>query len=390
MTIKNKLIVWSLTLWSLSMIACSKGNDEHTSEISADHSNDEVLLTETQFKNSGVQLGKLEERSMSGVLKANGVFDVPPQNLVTVSMPYAGIVKQTILLQGMEVKKGQVIAVLEHPDFIQLQQDYLDSKSKLDYLQLEVTRQQELQRENVNSAKVFQKAQSDYESLKAIVSGLKEKLSMINVNVDLLQKHGISKQVKLLAPINGFVTQVNINIGMLVNPNDIICKIVDLGHLHVELTVFEKDVMRLKVEQKVRFMVNNESKERTASVYLIGKEISSDRTVRVHCHLDKEDKMLLPGMYLTAYIETDQKISKVLPSAAIVTHANKNYVFVAIGKDKSSYKFDRVEVSTGITDGGYTEVILPEETNAQSNFVIVGAYDLLSALSISEEEGHGH
>jgi cobalt-zinc-cadmium efflux system membrane fusion protein len=390
MTIKNKWVVWSTLALSLIIFSCTKSTVEEKVHEHTEHESTEVLLTAAQYKNVGIVLGKAEERSMSGVVKVNGVFDVPPQNLVTISLPYAGIVRQTKLLQGMEVKKGEVIAVLEHPDFIQLQQDYLDNKSKLDYLQLEVNRQQELQKENVNSAKVYQKAQSDYESLKAIVGGLKEKLSMINISTEQLQKNGISKQVKVLAPIHGYVTVVNVNIGKLVNPNDVICEIVDIGHLHVELTVFEKDVTSLKVGQKVRFWVNNEAKERTASVYLIGKEISPDRTVRVHCHLDKEDKNLLPGMYLTAYIETAKKQSLVLPSAAVVSNANKNYVFVAKGKEKANYSFNMVEVSVGIVDDDYTEIILPPSVDPQSEFVLVGAYDLLSSRNVGEEEGHSH
>ncbi|MBC7487893.1 MAG: efflux RND transporter periplasmic adaptor subunit [Cytophagaceae bacterium] len=390
MTIRNKWIIGITMALSLVIFSCTKNTEQETVQLQEEHQKEEVLLTEAQYKNVGIVLGKAEERIMSGLVKVNGMFDVPPQNLVTISLPYAGIVRQTKLLQGMEVKKGEVIAILEHPDFIQLQQDYLDNKSKLDYLHLEVNRQQELQKENVNSAKVYQKAQSEYESLKAIVSGLKEKLSMINVSADQLQKNGISKQVKVLAPIHGYVTVVNVNIGKLVNPNDVICEIVDIGHLHVELTVFEKDVTSLKVGQKVRFWVNNERKERTASIYLIGKQISPDRTVRVHCHLDKEDENLLPGMYLTAYIETTKKQSLVLPSAAVVSSSNKNYVFVAKGKEKANYTFNMEEVTIGVVDDDYTEIILPPSIDPQSEFVLVGAYDLLSSKNVGEEEGHSH
>src|SRR5690606_585234 len=118
-----------------------------------------------------------------------------------------------------------------------------------------------------------------------------------------------------------------------------ICEIVDISHLHVELTVFEKDITSLKKGQKVLFLINNETQARTASVYLVGKEISPDRTVRVHCHLDEEDTNLLPGMYLTANIETSQKYTKALPSRAIVFSQGKNFVFVYQGKNKDDYSF---------------------------------------------------
>jgi cobalt-zinc-cadmium efflux system membrane fusion protein len=394
MDLKNKTVGILLIILSVIASSCDKSKEDKTAKHEDAHAQETAItLTAAQYKSAGVELGKLEERSLKGVIKVNGIFDVPPQNLVTISLPYAGIVKQTILLQGLKVKKGEVLAVLEHPDFIQLQQDYLDMKSKLNYQQLEVTRQEELQKENVNSAKVYQQTMAEFESLKARVSGLKEKLALINIDVEHLQKHGISRQIKVIAPINGYVAQVNVNIGMLVNPNDIICKIIDIGHLHVELTVFEKDVMDLKIGQKVRFDVNGEDKPRTASVYLIGKEISPDRTVRVHCHLDKEDFSMLPGMYLTAYIETQSKQSLSLPSKAIVNDNNRHYIFIAKGKEKEEYVFEMVEVSIGIEDDEYTEVVLPAGMDSQSEVVIHGAYDLLSKRNVEQEEeegGHSH
>ncbi|MDB5274508.1 MAG: efflux transporter periplasmic adaptor subunit [Chitinophagaceae bacterium] len=385
MDMKNRTLLFLINSIALLFFSCNQSPKEIANADSTVAETSLVTLTEPQYKSAGIVLGHLEERSMSGLIKVNGIFDVPPQNLVTISLPYAGIVKQTSLLQGLKVKKGEVIAVMEHPDYIQLQQDYLENKSKLDYMQLEMDRQNELQKENVNSAKVYQQTQSEFETLQARVSGLKEKLSLINISVDQLQKKGISKQIRVLAPITGYVTQVNVNIGMFVNPNDIICKIVDIGHLHVELTAFEKDVMSLKIGQKVRFEVNGETEPRTASVYLIGKEISKDRTVRIHCHLDKEDPSLLPGMYLTAYIETNKKRSWALPSKAIVNSANANYIFIAKGKQKLDYVFDMVEVSLGIVDEDYTEVILPLSMDQHANIVIHGAYDLLSKRNVEEE-----
>jgi cobalt-zinc-cadmium efflux system membrane fusion protein len=386
MDIKNKSIQLLIGMVALVVLSCNSSTEEKVQVDPTLKANTLVTLTAPQYKSAGILLGKLEERNMTGVVKVNGIFDVPPQNLVTISLPYAGIVKKTDLLQGLKVKKGDVVAVMEHPDYIQLQQDYLESKSKLDYLELEVKRQNELQKENVNSAKVYQQAHADFETMKARVSGLKEKLSLINISVDQLMKNGISKQIRVLAPISGYVTQVNVNIGMLVNPNDVICKIVDISHLHVELTAFEKDVMSLKVGQKVRFEVNGETKARTASVYLIGKEISPDRTVRVHCHLDKEDASLLPGMYLTAYIETEQRKSLALPSKAVVNSANTNYIFIAKGKDKTDYVFDMVKVSLGIVDEEYSEIILPKGIDHKVDIVVQGAYDLLAKRDNVEEE----
>jgi membrane fusion protein, heavy metal efflux system len=359
------------------------------------HHGNIVELTEAQFKNVSIATGKLESRNMSGSIKVNGMLDVPPQNLITMSVPYGGTVKQTDLLQGMKITKGQVLVTLEHPDYIQLQQEYLDAKSKLNFAALELSREEELQKANVNAVKTYQQIVSEYESLKARVSGLEQKLSMINITPQQLKENGITKQVKLYAPISGYVMQVNVNIGMYVNPNDIICKLVDTRHLHAELTVFEKDITNVKIGQKVRFNFNNESKERTATVYLLGKEIGADRTVRVHCHLDNEDPTLLPGMYLKAQIETQSKGVMAIPSKAVVQSDGKSYLFISKGIEqedgKPMYHFEKYEVTTGISDNGFTEIMLSDELDKNTNIVITGTYDLLSKMNNGEsEEGHAH
>src|SRR5690606_16990108 len=132
-----------------------------------------------------------------------------------------------------------------------------------------------------------------YESLRARVEGLKARLAIINIEPEKLTDGNIRKTIHLYSPIAGYVTDVNVNLGQFVNATDELFKIVDTGHLHAELYVFEQDIPHLKVNQRVAFTLINENKTRMAHVYLIGREINAERTIRVHCHLDEEDKNLL-------------------------------------------------------------------------------------------------
>jgi len=174
---------------------------------------------------------------------------------------------------------------------------------------------------------------------------------------------------------------------MFVNTTDVLFKIVDTKHLHAELTVFEKDVPKIKVGQKVKFTLANENTDRTATVYLIGKEIEADRTVRIHCHLSKEDAELLPGMYLKAFIETGTTTVKALPNDAIINYEGTDYIFVEQKTNKkNTHRFKMVEVKKGITELGYTEIILNADVNETSPVVVKGAFDLISEMKNSEEE----
>ncbi|MCW3465634.1 efflux RND transporter periplasmic adaptor subunit [Chitinophaga nivalis] len=394
MQILKKHIYLSVITCSTILFLTACGNKSADKKEGDTHDHEEapntVELTAAQFKTAGITYGKPENRQISGAVKVNGFLDVPPQQLVSISVPMGGFIKQTTLLQGMPVKKGQVIAVLENLDYIQLQQDYLDIKSQLEYATVEYKRQQELAVENVNALKTLQQAKAAYQSLQAKESGMKQKLALLNINMPALEKGNIQRTINVYAPISGYVTQVNVNLGQFVNPADILFRIVNTEHLHAELTVFEKDIPRLKIGQLVRFTLANETAQRTATVHLIGREISPERTVRVHCHLDAEDTQLLPGTYLQAMIETGAANVPALPDAALVNFENKAYVFMKApgNANDSTYHFTMLEVKKGNNEQGYTEVTFPAKTPDQE-IVVKGAYDLLAKMKNSgEEEGH--
>lgn len=369
-----------LILSTFIINSCSK-KSEPEKKVQTTATSLHVALSEEQIKKLGIEVGQPVNRAISGVIKANGMLDVPPQNLVSISAPLGGFVKKTEFLQGMRVAKGQTVVVLEHPDYIQLQEDYLMTKNQLEYLELEYKRQEELQNEKVSAAKDFQMAKSNYQSSKAKLLGLRAKLELINIHPSDIENGEIKSTISIASPIAGFISQVNVNIGMYVSPSTMMFRIVDTEHLHAEAQVFEKDIPQLKIGQKVFLRLSNETQEREATVYLIGKEITPERTVRVHCHLEKEDAALIPGLFFSARIETSQIQVSTVPSDAIVLFENKNYLFVQM----RPLQFEMVEIEKGVSEGGFTQVTLTEAVK-EKQIVLKGAYFLLGILKNSEEE----
>lgn len=378
-----------MILLAAALLSCnSKVEEKPAQEIIANATT--VELTDAQYKSAGIELGKVEEKQISGTIKASGKLDVPPQQLVSVSVPLGGFLKNTELLQGSHVTKGQVIATIENLEFIQLQQDYLEAKSQLEFSKADYERQQTLAKENVNAQKTLDQAKASFESWQAKANGLREKLKTLNIPVGSVEAGKITSTIHLYAPISGYVTEVNVNIGKFVSPNDIMFEIVDTEHLHAELTVFEKDVLKIKIGQVVRFELANETKERTAKVFLIGREISADRTIRIHCHIDQEDKSLLPGMYLKAAVEVGGALVHAVPDQSVINFQGKKYIFVSTEETSapgSNHQFTIMEVQTGSSEFNYTEISFSENTEiAKLRVVTKGAYELLSKMKNSEEE----
>lgn len=361
-------------------------------ETAAKEEDNTVELTAAQYKTSGVTLGTIEKKSISGVLKVNGTIDVPPENLISITTQMGGIVKSTPLLQGSTVSKGQIIAVLQNQEYVQLQQDYLENKSQLELADAEYKRQQELARQNINAQKILQQARSQYQTMLSRESALRQRLLLININSATLTPANIRSTINIYAPINGYVTKVNVNSGKFVSPNDVMFEIVNSANLHVELKVFQKDVDLIKKGQKVRFSLQNEAEERVATVTLVGREINEDKTVTVHCVANTQSRNLIPGAYLNALIETGTEEVNALPETAIADFAGKKYVFIETGQRKDekgevNYHFQLLEVAIGSADAGYVEVKLPENFDLATGKVVTkGAYDLISKMKNSEEE----
>lgn len=393
--LKNILYI---ILAGILCITCKNEVAETPTENQHDEQENVVELSEAQMKTADIVLGKIEERQISGTIKVNGILDVPPQQLVSISAPLGGFLKSTVLLQGSRVSKGQAIASIENIDFVQIQQDYLEAKSNLEFAKADYERQQELAKENVNSEKTLQQSKASYASWNAKYAGLLEKLKVLNLNPTSVEQGNLKSSINLYSPIDGYVTQVNVNLGKFVNPTDVLFEIVDTEHLHAELIVFEKDIPKLKLGQKVRFTLANESKERTATIHLIGREINPDRTIQIHCHIDKEDKELLPGMYLSAVVETGTALTPAVPDEAVIDYQGTKYLFIVTegnetqkAQQDEGTHFEMIEIQTGNSELDYTEIILPENFDRNRQIVVKGAYSLLSKLKNSaEEEGDAH
>ncbi len=342
-----------------------------------------VELREDQIKLADVQLGAVEMKSISNVLKVNGTVSVAPQNLATVCMPMGGFIKNTSLIPGNAVNKGDILAVIDNQEFVDMQLAYLEAKNKLVFAEADFKRHTDLYKEDVYSEQNLQQVTVEYKNTKALVKSLQQKLILIGIDPDQLMEDNISSTVNLVSPIRGFLKTVNVNIGKYVNPTEVLFEIVNTDRLFLELTLFEKDADKVSAGQKVKFFINNETEEHEAIISQTGKSVRDDKTIVVYASVSSTCKNLLPGMYVNAFVsESDNKVSS-LPSDAVVSFDDKDYIF-AFDKNKKEEagtftEFRMVEVKKGVSDSGYTEIILPEGFDMSSKIVTRGAYTLLSA-----------
>jgi cobalt-zinc-cadmium efflux system membrane fusion protein len=383
---KYSFIGLALTVFLASgLISCFNGQKTSSPAKTVEVIPEDIVeLRADQIKLANIQIGAIEMHSLSGSLKVNGIVNASPQNLATICAPMSGFVKSTKLMPGNAVSKGQVLVVIENQEFVDIQQNFLEAKNKLEFAEAEYKRHTELYKDDVYSQQNVQQVTADYKNLKAQVNALKQKLILISINPDNLQEDNISRSISLVSPITGYIDAVNVNLGKYVTPTDVMFKIVNNDKLYLELTLFEKDANKVARDQKIKFFINNETEQHDAVITQTGQSINADKTYKVYASVSGICKNVLPGMYVNAIIETSGNQVTALPSEAVVSFDDKDYIFIFDknkeegGKPFTEYKI--VEVKKGVTDGGYTEIILPEGFNISTAKVVTkGAYTLLSA-----------
>lgn len=360
--------------------ATSEAQAEARPAAEAEAEAETVYLSPAEAAQAGVRVDTLQHRVLAGTLKVNGVLDVPPEQLISINAPLGGIVEQTRLLQGQRVRQGDVLAIIRNPAFISLQQQYLETQGRLAFAQADLERQSALVADEVAPEKNLQRARAEYAALSAQLESLKAQLKLAGLPAG---RKPFATTATLRAPKDAFVKEVLVTTGQSVTATDPLFQLVDPSHLHVELTVFERDAARLRTGMPIRFTLPHDSgAEHHADIYLIGRSVDpAQRTLRVHGHLhhDEAHPGFMPGMFVRAVIETDQRRVAALPDAAIVTYEGADFVF-AMGnasKGKTSYKL--VPITRGLAEDGFTQVIL-EGQEATGSFVVRGAYALLGKL----------
>lgn len=342
-----------------------------------------VTLSADQLKNAGIVIGNAERRSLGMLMPVQGVVDVPPQNLVSISAPLGGYLRSTDLLPGMEVQKGQTLAILEDTRFIQLQQDYLIAQGKVSMLTQDFERQKALNASKTTSDKVFQEATAELNTQKVTLRSLGEQLRLIGVDPTALTAESISRSVALRSPIHGWVAKVNVNIGRYVQPTDVLFELVDPQDIHLALTVFEKDLPHVRVGQEVHARPTaHPDDEYEAEVILVGRSLDADRSAIVHCHFTKTHKDLVPGMAMSATLEIRTDTVWCVPEEAVVRSGAGQAVFTA----NADGSYTMMPVTTGAIEYGMVELTRPSDELQQRPLVVKGAYTLLSTLKNSGEE----
>ena len=422
--------IWSITtivVLVFAFSACSNhkegdGHDHGTKkeEPKKEEAHEEetptiATLTEEQIKTVGIQLGTVEQKELTATIRANGLLKVPNNNKANATSLYGGVIKTLKVQIGDYVKKGQVIATIANPQFIQLQEEYLSTASRITFAEQELARQKELNQGNAGAGKNLQSATAELNSLRTRRASLQQQIQLMGINPSSVSNSNLRSALVVTSPLNGTVSNVFAKIGSYADVSSPVIEIVDNSSLHLDLQVFEKDLPQVKVGQTIHFTItNNPSTKYDATVFSIGSSFENDsKTIAVHCRVNGNKKGLIDGMNITGIVSLSNVTTPAVPNEAVVNADGKYYIFVQTDKkaeehheegeeahehrkgeekehseEKTSMNFEKIEVLKGVSDMGYTAINFVNEIPANAKIVVKGAFFVNAKLS--NTGGHEH
>jgi cobalt-zinc-cadmium efflux system membrane fusion protein len=380
MFMKNINFVFLLSAFLL-LNTCNKQADEgiEIAASSEEVSDGLVTVTPQQYEQAKMQLGTLQAQDLPNIVTASGMIDVPPGQQAAVSAYAGGYVKNIQLVPGQMVRKGQRLFTLENPELLVLQQNYLETIAQLAYLKADYQRQETLADENIASQKNNLKATADYQATLARAEGLKARLQLLGINTKDLTPTTLANNMAIYAPISGYISEVNAMPGMYLQPQDVALKIINTSNLHVELEVFEKDILSIKIGQKILFRIpDTGTKTYEAEVHIIQKTLDPEtRLVRVHGELNQPEGLLLPGMYVSAEILTNDSKGMSIPETALVSAGETTYLLVLKERTPQQVTFEQRMVKMGTQRDGWVQILNPEAFQTQDSILVEGAFNLI-------------
>ena len=417
---KPNIFPFILLLVTFALTGCGEEAPEQAHE-EAHHDSPFITLGPAQRDAVDLTLVPLQPRNISGTVTASGTLEVPPQSKARISTFVGGNVAEILVIEGDKVQKGQRLALLEHPDLLEMQTQYQESWSRLQFLEQELARQQRLYDEEVGAGKALQQTESEFRSVQARTTGLEQKLRQLNLNPQNIREGEVTRYIPVLSPISGYVKEVDVTLGQYVPPQEELFEVLNAEHVHVDLMVFEKDVYKVREGQQVLFRVTNyPGDEMLATIYSVGKQFEEDPKA-VHIHAEVNDKhpefRLIPGMYVEGEILVDSQEVLALPEEAVVSEGEVKYIFVKVDEaelhaaeaeeeahdheegeahahepaapEAEVWAFRPVEIITGDRSLGMIAVRPLEELPIGTLVAGKGAYYVLSEWK-KGEAGHSH
>lgn len=372
----KKYIIFSPAILALFLLIQSCSEPETQTENETNINESQLEISQQQFDAENMKIGGLSSELFEETISCNGYIAAPADAIAGISTPLSGIVQSISCDIGDHVQKGQVLLTISSNELLTLEQNFVETSAKMKKVKADYERNKALLEENIGSQKDFLHSENEFKTTQATYQSLKLRLELLNLNTEKIEQGNLVSTFPILAPISGFVTVMDAVLGEFSLQQNKIIEIVNVKHLIVKLSVFEKDISKLKLGQTVQFnSLNEKYAVHFATLAAIGKTIDeSSKTITCLAEIKyEENDNLINNTFVEAKIIVGKKEAKAVPTDAIVKSGKDYYVFILEKKEGDNYFLRQEKVDIGRVSNGFTEILNGVENE---KIITAGVYNL--------------
>ncbi len=336
----NRII---LLILGFFIIGCA-GGDENRTEMKQESSehNEEIVLSPEIVREVGIKVGTPQRTTIRQSFTAQGKVVVNPDFVAHLNSLVSGRVRKIYVQIGDYVKKGQLLFELESLEIANITADYIRAKAAYQAEKTNYERIKKLREKDIKAEKDLIAAKASFERAEAELKAADRKLHSLGFSEEDVETMFIGDEhrrgiLTVKSPINGYVTERNIELGQMVQQETDIMKVIDNTRIWVEAEVYEKDYANLKTGQEAGITATALPDEKfPGHVIKINKELDPrSRTFTVFVEIKRGKSELIPNMFTTIefYYGSPDTIL-VVPDEAVQYDGTDYFVFVEIEPNK--------------------------------------------------------
>ena len=341
----NKINISIILTLYIIFTSCKSSPEGSSQNMQAEEkSADRISLNLQQLSNLQLTTTTLSNRQINSKIKLNGKILALPQNILSVHAPITSTIQSIKVIPGMNVKKNQLLMVLTDPSLIQLQEDFLRAKNSFILKKSEYERQKEMSSAQATSIKNLQNAESDWKEISIILESLTLRVRMLGLVPQQIEDHGIQSSIEVRSKVAGTITQILVNSGSRVNPDQKLLEIQSLDDLKLVLKIFERDIN--DIQKGTEFIgYSNISKDQSyqCKIESVVPQVNTESYLEVYASIISGKQKIIPGMYIQAELPVKSVLSDAFPEECILNFEGGDFVFVALSDQ--DFKLQPVQIS---------------------------------------------
>ena len=349
-----------------------------------------VRLNAEELNEFGVEVKEAGPGNLHISVNLPGEIVIDPDRLAHIVPRVGGVVREVHRKLGDRVRTGETLAVLDSRELSELKSAYLVARERAQLAESTFSREEKLWQQEISSEKAFLKARQALAEMRIEMRAAEQKLHALGFSESYLTTLSFADdelftRYEMIAPFDGRIIEKHITFGEMIQDDAEAFVIADLSSVWAVLTVYQKDLSRIELGQKVMIAVGDEVAVEGSISYVSPVVDEATRTTQARVVLPNPDGRWRPGSFVSGSWAAEQvEVGLLVPTSAVQMLEGGTCVFV-----ETADGFEPRPVQVGRTNDTHVEI--DAGLTPGQRYVARGAFTLKAQLAKGTfGDAHGH